>query len=114
MANKTTAERRWAEVTIAASGTNSTVFNSDGYLLAGFVVPASMTSTAITVQVSLDGSTFFTPKFESVAIPAVTITSSASAELVDVSKYAAFQFFRLVAGSSEAAARTLTMLAVKG
>lgn len=101
--------QRSGTVTIAASGTVSTAFDARGFTTIGFATPAALTGTAITVQVSHDNVTFVPLKTNANAAVSVTVTTSSAYTLP--SDIRPWRYFKLVSGSTEAAGRTITIMA---
>ena len=46
-------------IDVSADANNSSGISTDGMLLSGIIFPAAMTGTALTVDFSLDGSTWY-------------------------------------------------------
>jgi hypothetical protein len=98
--------RIMGEVTL--SGTDpSGVIDCTRYQLAAIATPATITSTAITFQASLDGTTF-------VSLRAVDNTGAYSLPVaaeqfipVDLRVFAGAQYIKMVPGSSEGSPRTV-------
>lgn len=89
-----------ATATIAAAGTVSTaVFMKNG--IAGAIqTPAALVGTALTFQVSLDGTTFIA--LYATGGTAISYTVAANRVIpLDPAVFGAFQFLKLVSGSTE-------------
>jgi hypothetical protein len=100
--------RLYATATIAASGTTSDAVDCTRYQLVGFYTPAALTGTAITFTASPDNSTFYTVKeVGGAATKSETVTTSSFYPL-DPRVFAGLQYVKLVSGSSEASARSIT------
>jgi hypothetical protein len=97
--------------TIAMGAQNSSVVLQNGFSLAGIQLPAAFTSTAITFLGSLDGVTF-QPVYNSAGLVSYTVAQGRYIAInpADLQGLAQIQ---IVAGTAEAAARTLT-LSLKG
>lgn len=91
--------------TIANGGTTSTVIDLVDAITAGVVLPAAFTGTALTFQVSHDGTTFqaLTDQYGN----AVSMTVAQGKSYTIPNEVAPWPFAKIVSGSSEAAARTL-------
>jgi hypothetical protein len=102
--------------TIANNGTVSNSIDLDCYGslegLVGFVMPAAFTGSAITFNVSVDDVTYQALNDSSNAAVSITVTVSKSyAFKQDVrSCLSPWRYIQLVSGSSEGAARTITLL----
>lgn len=96
-------------VTIAQSGSTSSVVTANGRAIYGLVMPSTFTGTAITFTVSHDGSTFQElRKADSDAAVSVSVTASKSYDLP--TQLAAWPYFKIVSNGNEAAARSLTVV----
>lgn len=93
--------------TIANGGTTSNALDIRGYTEVGFVLP-TMTGTAITYQVSADGTTFGVLYDKTGTAISVTTASSRAFPVHEAAK--AFGFLKLVSGSAEGAARTIKVV----
>lgn len=98
-----------SDVTIANGATTSDALDLAGCTLTGIVFPASMTGTAMTFSVSHDGTTFRAMKDSTGANISITITSSAHIALL-ASDFASVRYIKLVSGSAETGAKTITIL----
>lgn len=88
---------------IANGGTQSDGMRLSGDNLVGITFPA-MTSTAMTVETSMDGVTWIP-----LAGLSLTVTASESYN-IDLGTVQGWPFIRFVAGTAEAAERTLTAI----
>ncbi len=100
-------------VTVANGGTESTWLNVGANVsdraVVGIVTPSALTSTTLSIQVSLDGTNALT-HYDFTGL-AFTIPCGASRWIsLDPALFAGFPFMRLVMGSAEAAARTITLV----
>ena len=95
------------DVTIDNGDTESQAVESQGTFV-GFSTPAALTGTAMTFTVSsaLAG-TYNTAKTDSATI-SYTVTTS-SYYVMQPAQTAGWKFFKLVSGSAEGAARTITL-----
>jgi hypothetical protein len=99
--------------TVAASGTTSGWINILADVapngLTSIVTPSALTSTSLTIQVSLDGSTALT--LYDFTGSTFTIPCVANAWIaLDPALFLAFPWVRIVTGSSEAAARDFKLV----
>lgn len=100
-------------VTVALNGTESTWCAVGSHVskraVVGIVTPAALTSTTFTIQVSLDGTNALSHyDFTGTAF---TIPCGASRWIsIDPALFAGFPYMRLVMGTAEAAARTITLM----
>lgn len=101
--NNLSANTYYHEAEIASGATTSDVIQLGGHSVIGVTTP-TMTGATITVEVSLDGSTWFTLNGISIAV-----TANNAFEFSSTSIYG-WQFVRFVSASSEAADRTLNIL----
>jgi hypothetical protein len=95
--------------TASLSGTDaSAAIDCTRYQLVGIYTPGTLTSTAITFQASADNSTFVTVmEVGGAATYSVTVSTSDYVPL-DPRVFAGAQYVKLVPGSSEASARSIT------
>ena len=107
-----------ANVTIASSGTTSTAAQvPSGKTLLAVVTPSALTGTSFTFEVSDDGGTTFKPVYKEATQYSVTVGTSRHIAL-DVTATRAIlggsganpTSVKVVSGSSEAAARTITLV----
>lgn len=101
--------KRSGAVTIANEGTTSTAFDARGYATFGLIMPASFTGTSVTFVVSHDNVLYQTLTDSSGNAVALTVAVEKSYKLSD--DLAPWRYFKIVAGTSQAAARTLTLMA---
>lgn len=99
--------------TVAASGTTSGWINiladSGSAGLTSIITPSALTSTSLTLQASLDGSTALT--IYDFTGSTFTIPCVANAWIaLDPALFLAFPWVRIVAGSSEAASRDFKLV----
>ncbi len=96
---------------VTLSGTDaSAAIDCTRYQLVGFYTPGTLTSTAITFQASADNSTYVTVmEVGGAATYSVTVSTSDYIPL-DPRVFAGAQYVKLVPGSSEASARTITYI----
>ncbi len=101
-------------VTVANGGTQSGAVNllndqSPFYGLVGIVTPSALTSTTITIQPSLDGSTFLTHADYTGTSYTIPIGTNRWIAL-DPAMFAGFPWVRIVTGSAEGADRTFKLV----
>lgn len=98
---------KYANITIAQGAQNSSALKVDGRSLMRVIFP-EMTSTAATIQTSPDGTTFSTlgDKDGSFSIA----SPSGRAVTLNPAWTVGAEYVRLVAGSAEAAARTIAAI----
>jgi len=102
------------EVTIAMSAQESSAIDTGGMVLCGILLPASFTGTALTFEVSnaIDGT--FVPLKSTTSGTTLTYTVAQGTFIaIDPKDFQGVRFLKVKSGSSEAAARTLT-LSLKG
>lgn len=112
------AKRNYMTVTIPSGGTTSTPVDLSGYVLAAIDFPA-MTGTTVTFEGAIPSDpsiTFANATYKPISGSNDTnhsVTTSATAKIrsVDPANFAGAVFVRLVSGSSEAAQRTITLVA---
>lgn len=92
-------------LTIPASGSSSNSHRTHGMRGGSFQLPAAMTGTAVTVQVSNDGTNFSEVIEEGGEVNPVTVAGNAAFVLPE--KTFSFQYFRLTSNGTEAAARDI-------
>ena len=97
------------DLTIASSGTTSDALDIQGNVLTAMIVPI-MTGTTLTFSVSFDGTTYYNYYDQYGVQPSVTISSTARYIELDEEDFVGAQFIKVVSGSVEAAARTVTMI----
>lgn len=103
--------RKIETFTIANGATVSNVLNLQDWFIVGLDVPA-MTGTALTLEGSVDGLTFRSIKSLDLATnySALTVDGTGAIIALNPQNYAACQYFRLTAGSSQAAERLIDIL----
>lgn len=96
-------------ITIAESGTSSSVLTLPGeYYIGGIIHPAMTTSTAINFEVSDDNITFYPLADESGNDYGVTINPArAEAIVLDPSTFYCWKYVRVYVDDAQAAARTI-------
>ena len=100
-------------ITIANGETTSTVANLHGTDLIKIVVPAEFTGVVLTIQASYDGGTTWATVEDAGVIYSLTVRGSRtlpSALALKLAVTVAMPLIRVVSGSSEAGARTLTLV----
>jgi len=99
---------RQTTVTIAASGTNSSSFEVSLFAWGVFQLPSAISGTEFTVEFSIDGSTFYTVPPDSIGANPITGAVASRTYLLPLATFAA-RYARIVATTSQAAARTITL-----
>jgi hypothetical protein len=95
-------------VTIAASGTTSTVFTLDGYAVGGIILPSQFTGTTMTFLVcDTYGGTYVA--LEDAGGATISYTVEAAKAYALPPELFAFPYAKLVSGSSEGAERTIVV-----
>lgn len=89
---------------IAASGTKSGAVDIQQFATGGFVLPETFTGTAMTFEVSADGSTFVALNDSSGAV-SLTVAQGKAYQLP--ASLMGFGWFKFVSGSTEGGARTI-------
>lgn len=100
-------------VTIAASATRSdAIAMASGGRLAGLLIPAAFTGTAISLSVSLDGSTFG-PFRQAGATVSVPVTAGDAVDLLGILPgLVAWPYVAIISNASEAALRSIGYVTV--
>lgn len=93
--------------TIANGQTTSGAIDARGLSQIGLVMPSAFTGTTISFNVSADGATYQALYDATNTLVSVTVAASRSYALP--STLLAWPYFKIVSGSAEAAARTLTI-----
>ena len=93
-------------VTLPA-GTVSNALPIEDFVTGGFILPATFTGTAITFQVSADGTTFVALNDSS---GAVSLTVAQGKGYALPASVMGFRFLKFVSGSSEGADRTIQVV----
>lgn len=101
-------EIKTAVITIATSATVSAAVDLDGTHLFAIETPAALTSTWVNFQVSADNVTF-SALYDSGGTQVSATVAPSRVIYLDPSIFAGFQYLKLVAGTSEAANRVLTL-----
>lgn len=99
--------------TIAASGTTTGVINTGGFALCGILFPAAFTGTTVTFQVSVDGTTFVSLKTTTSGTALSYTVAQGTFAAINPQDFQGVKYLKIVSGSTEGSARTLT-LALKG
>ncbi len=103
-----------APVTIAISQTKSAAIDMKGMCLVGIKLPAAFTGTALTFEMcdTVDGTYVAVKNTTSGTALSYTVAQGTYAA-IDPKDFQGIRFLKIVSGSTEAAARTLTV-ALKG
>lgn len=95
-------------ITIANGATTSAVVPFGSYAMAGVIMPASLDGTALTFEVSADGTNFTALDDGEGAAVGLTVAASKAYALPDA--LAVWAFFRLVMGTSQTGATDITVV----
>jgi len=98
-------------IDVSEDASNSTGVNTDAMLLSGIIFPAAMTGTAITLDFSLDGSTWV-DVFETDGTEVSYTISAGNAIRLDPSGWALASsgYLRVTSDGTEAADRNITLV----
>jgi hypothetical protein len=102
-------DSRTVTVTIPNGGTTSTLVNATAFSQFSLFLPAAFTGTALTFQVSPDGQAGWVGlrALDGTAKTALAVAAGQAYPCPDELRY--FPYFRVVSGTAEGAARTLTV-----
>lgn len=98
---------------IANGQTVSAAIQVKGYSLVGIQLPAAFTGTALTFQVSLDGTTYQLLKSTTSGSSLSYTVAQGTYVAIDPTPFYGARYIKIVSGTAEGAARTLA-LALKG
>lgn len=96
--------------TILNGQTTSDSIDLQGRGLVGLILPAAFTGSAITFQMSLDGSTFYNVYNAANTQLSMTVTQG-RAYLFNPGDLLSVRYIKLVSGSSEGGNRSITLIA---
>lgn len=100
-----------ATTIIAASGTTSAEIDLSGTTLCGIYIPSAFTGTSISFQAAtVSGGTFVSVRDGAGNAVSKTVAPSQYIKL-DPTDFVGVRYLKVVSGSTEAAARTLTLAA---
>jgi hypothetical protein len=94
---------------IANGQTTSQAIDIRDYMAGSYKTPAALTSTTITFHVSVDGATFSALSNETTDTAATSQTVAVSKQYSIPAAVFNYNFFKLVGGSAEGAARSITV-----
>ena len=97
---------------IANGGTVSAAVDLGDMSLCGLIVP-TMTGTALTFQVSVDGSAYYVLHDSTKTAVTVTVDGTARAFYLTPQIFAGWRYVKVVSGSAEGAERTIKVIAVQ-
>lgn len=97
---------RSQDAIVAASGTISTAVELYGTRAVNLSVPAGLTSTALTFQVSEDNVTFYPVRYQDNTAYTITVNATAGSYELPVNRFAGYRYVKVVCGSAEASQRT--------
>lgn len=96
-------------VTISAAGTVSTAFDARGDITYGIVMPATFTGAALTFEVSANGTGGWVDLYDDTGAE-VTLAVVQGRAYTLPAALAPWPYFRVVSGSTEGSARSITVL----
>jgi hypothetical protein len=100
------------DVTVDSGQQRSSVASLGNHRMHGFIIPATITATAVRFECSLDGTTFFPIRQADNSLLSVTVaTGEASVYPVDPVKFIVWPYVRLFLNVAEAASRTYQIYA---
>lgn len=95
-------------VSVAEGAQLSSIITCGGFVLVGLLLPAALTSTALTFEASVDGESFF-PVYDADTGDAVSYTVTEGTYLaINPEYFYGINYLKLKFGTDEAAARTLS------
>ena len=103
-----------AVITVAADNDTSATVDLGSRVLVGLITPASLTSTAITFNVSDDNSTFRTLRDDANANFSVVVDSTSRQYFFDEKNFKGVRYIQVETGSAEGADRTIKLLSIEG
>ena len=98
-----------SSIAVASSGTTSGAITTNGLQPVLFIAPAALTSTAMTFTTSATVGGTYVPLYNSSGLVSYTIAQG-EATAINSADFAGVLYFKIVLGTSEASARTLTMM----
>jgi hypothetical protein len=101
--------KRDATITIPNAGTVSSIFDARNYAMFGLIVPAAFTSTSISFQVGDSEDATFQDLYDNTGTH-VTLTVAQGKSYDMPTALAPWPFFKIIAGTAEGAARTITVV----
>ncbi|MGE0755273.1 MAG: hypothetical protein AB7L92_08970 [Alphaproteobacteria bacterium] len=97
--------------TISSSGTTSGAIDLSGATLCGIILPAAITGTAISLQMSNDDSgTFVTVQDGAGSDLSLSVAASKYVPISNLALVAGLRFIKLVSNASEGAERVITLV----
>lgn len=100
-----------ADVTIAINTTTSDLLALGGTVATGLILTGAITGTELSFTASFDGITFYTLKDEAGNAITLPITGSSGYYNLNEEQFVHCSFIKVVSNASEAAARTITIIA---
>lgn len=97
-------------VTIALNGTVSSAYDLKTNGFVGFVTPATLDGTAFTFQGSPDGTTY-TALYNSANVAFSITVATSRYYILNPADFLGCRYVKIVSGSTETAARTITVIA---
>lgn len=98
-----------AVITIATSTTVSAAVDLGANTITGIQMPAAFTGTALTFQVSSDGSTYV-PLYDASSTQYSMPVGPSRGYSIDPAVFAGWPYVKVVSGTTEVANRTITLL----
>ena len=98
------------DVEISSGETTSDAVNLYGVTPVGFILPAGMTSTQLSFEVSADNSTFVSLVDMNNQDVSYVIGSTATAAHLDPNIFVGWKYIKFKAGSAEGADRTIKLM----
>jgi hypothetical protein len=102
-----------AVVTVAADNNTSATVDLGSRVLIGLITPASLTSTAVTFNVSDDNSTFRTFRDTANANFSVVVDGTSRQYFFNERDFKGVRYVQVETGSAEGADRTFKLLSIK-
>lgn len=98
------------DITIANGGTTSEAIASSGAAIYGLKFPSALTSIVVRYTVCESATGTFVPLYDSAGVIVADAVAGTTRGLDLPTAIAAWPFFKVVLGSAEGAARTLTLV----
>lgn len=96
-------------VSIASSGTTSSIINTGGMTLVGITLPATFTGTSLTFKSASNGITFQTVKSSTSGTSLTYTVAQGTYVAIDPKDFYGVQYLELVSGSTETGARSFSV-----
>lgn len=102
--------KRVATVTIPSSGTTSNAIDIGGLTLKAIITPGTLTGTAIKITASDSLGGTYVPVYVAPGTSELSLTVAPSRLIAVPYDVSGLRYIKIVSGSTEAAARTITLL----